>query len=168
MARIYNSDLTKELIEAAKIQTSFDKTPVEIADKVVPVMEVNPKLLRRSRILGSILNRTTTASNVAIVASSDYTNRKVFITGCCFTNTQDATSDNVDGSVSIIQDGATKYIPLWKKQTTTAGDKYGTHSFETPLAIDLNSAVSLTATFTAGTSSTSITIMGYVEDASRA
>lgn len=51
MAKITNSDLTHELVDGAKIQTAFDRVPNELAEKVVPVMEVNPKLLKNCTIL---------------------------------------------------------------------------------------------------------------------
>jgi hypothetical protein len=46
MAQIFNSELKKQLIDGAKLQTSKDVIPSQLADKVVPVMEVNPKLLK--------------------------------------------------------------------------------------------------------------------------
>ena len=51
MASIHNSDLTKELIEKAKLQTSHDSVPSQIADKVIPTLEVNPNLSRRTKIV---------------------------------------------------------------------------------------------------------------------
>jgi len=53
MATIYNSDLTKELVAGAKIQQSKELPPTQLAEKVVPVMEVNPKLLRVCNIVRS-------------------------------------------------------------------------------------------------------------------
>ena len=55
MATIYNSQLTKELVAGAKIQTSKEQAPTQLAEKVVPVMEVNPKLLRVCNIVRSTL-----------------------------------------------------------------------------------------------------------------
>jgi hypothetical protein len=46
MAHINNSELTNQMVESARIQLSNDKVPTELAEKVVPVMEVNPKLIR--------------------------------------------------------------------------------------------------------------------------
>lgn len=47
MSIINNSDLTKEIIAGAKTNIAVDTVPSQLADKVVPVMEVNPKLMRR-------------------------------------------------------------------------------------------------------------------------
>ena len=51
MAEIHNSDLSKELRDGAKLQTSRDVIPSQLAEKVVPVMEVNPKLLRETNYI---------------------------------------------------------------------------------------------------------------------
>lgn len=62
MATIYNSQLSQELTDGAKIQVSKDKIPTELAEKVIPVMEVNPKLFRRINVIkaGIALNVTGT------------------------------------------------------------------------------------------------------------
>jgi hypothetical protein len=43
-AKIYNSNLTKAIVDGAKLQISEGGIPSEIAEKVVPTMEVNPNL----------------------------------------------------------------------------------------------------------------------------
>ncbi len=52
MSQIHNSDLFKEFRDAAKSQ-GYD-IPTSTADKIVPVMEVNPKLLRRINIIKAV------------------------------------------------------------------------------------------------------------------
>ncbi len=44
-AIIYNSDVTKELRDGGKISLR-DAIPNQLAEKVVPVMEVNPKFYK--------------------------------------------------------------------------------------------------------------------------
>lgn len=51
MAEIHNSDLSKEIIDKAKLQLSFDKLPTQLAEKVVPTLEVNPDISRRRKII---------------------------------------------------------------------------------------------------------------------
>lgn len=53
MATIYNSDLTKGIQQDAKIQIGKESVPNQLAEKVVPVMETNPRLLRPIEILVS-------------------------------------------------------------------------------------------------------------------
>lgn len=43
MATINNGKIIKSIIDKAKIQTATDKVPNQLAEKVVPVMEVNPQ-----------------------------------------------------------------------------------------------------------------------------
>ncbi len=43
MAQIRNSDIQKRILEEAKLQASVDVIPTELADKILPVLNVNPK-----------------------------------------------------------------------------------------------------------------------------
>lgn len=59
MAQIYNSDLTKALVDGAKIQVSKEYPPQQLAEKVVPVMECNPALLRVINVAKYAASATT-------------------------------------------------------------------------------------------------------------
>lgn len=59
MAQIHNTDLFKELKDGGKIQQLHDVIPNQLAEKVVPVMEVNPKFFRRVNVVISSLSAGT-------------------------------------------------------------------------------------------------------------
>lgn len=93
-AKIYNSDLTKEIIDGAKLQLNEGNIPSEIAEKVIPVMEVNPNLLTRNNVIAS-RNATNTGTIYTIP-----TDRKFFLTGLFVSATSTAAGSNVM-SVSV-------------------------------------------------------------------
>jgi len=87
MANIHNSDLFKELKEGIKSQ-GFD-IPNQLAEKVVPVMEVNPKLLRRIvpfPIAADLSNQTVAT------AYTTSTTMDTYLSGFTFSYNKDATS----------------------------------------------------------------------------
>lgn len=161
MATIYNSDITKELRDGAKISLR-EAIPTQLAEKVVPVMEVNPKLLRRSTLIGDIDGRSATSNN--LVAINNKTNQDIFITDIEFTNYQDATSDNIKTIITAVLDGKSVNIFDRRKATTTAVNDFIFLSFHNPIKIDRATDVRYTHTFTAGASIFSIKIFGYIVD----
>jgi hypothetical protein len=159
--KIYNSDLTKELREGAKIQQGVDTTPSELADKVIPVMEVNPKILRRaSQIIG--FTRNTTATNVDLITPIN--GKQIFITALAVSNTQDVTSDNTRIAITANFFGITKDIYARRKTTLTASTTFDFIDFSNVLKLDENSSIKFTGAFTVGACSTDVIIFGYFAD----
>lgn len=161
MARIHNSDLHHEVQDGAKLQI-VDKAPIELADKIVPVMEVNPKLLRYSTMLGRINNRTTTATGITVLAAQP--NKDVVITGFYINYSQNAICDNTGTSLICYFRGVATELYQIRKQTTTAKDFNVYVNLSTPLLIDRNTAVTLTHIFAAGSSSIDVNLYGYFID----
>jgi hypothetical protein len=144
MATIYNSQLSKEIIEAARIQVNRDSVPNQIADKVVPVMEVNPKLLRLINIVETS-SKTTTG---ALTAYTTPTDREFYLKNVTFSIIKDATCDIATGviSLNVIRDGVSKGIIAIPLITLTAQSITITENFDTPIKIDKNTAISTTTT----------------------
>lgn len=162
MANIYNSELTKEIVEGAKLQLMRDSPPSQISDKIVVCMETNPKIVKESTVLAS-LNRSTTASAITIMPAN--VDNDVYITGITLGNLQDATSDNTSIGIVATVGGANRNIYLKRKTTLTAMSTVEFLSFSNPLKIDRNTPILLNLTFTAGTSNTDIVIYGFTLNA---
>lgn len=160
MATIYNSDLSKEILEGARVQLSRDKIPSEIAEKVVPVMEVNPKLLRRCDFIET--NSSTTSGTLTITTLP--TDKDIFITGF-----------NVNLIKDVANDGATGYLVLTVTQadfgakgliripiiTATAQSFSLSETLREPIKLARGSTITLTGTFTAGVMVRTASIFGY-------
>lgn len=157
---IYNSDLTKEIIEGAKLQLSRDKVPSELAERVLPVMEVNPRLLRR-------INVSTTASKTTTGSTTSYSvpaNGNFFLTNITFSLIKDATCDAATGDVNlnVVQDGETKKIIGIPILTTTAQSESITLNFAIPMKLDKSSTITNSATYTAGLMIRTVSLQGYL------
>jgi len=162
MATINNKDLTKELIDGAKIQLSFDDVPGRLASAVVPTMEVNPKLLKKTTYLGILSGRASTGSGILVYRGTD--DKKVNITNINIANVQDATSDNVLMSLKATINGVVRTIWTKRKATTTAVTTNDNLYFNPALKIDKNTDIIMDLLFTAGTSILDVSILGFLED----
>lgn len=92
MAKIYNSNLIKELIEGGKLQINSDFIPNQLAEKIVPVMEVNPALLRKTNLIKAA---TLTNNTTQTVWTTD-TIKDTYITSVCLAFIKDATATTTD------------------------------------------------------------------------
>lgn len=161
MATIYNSDLSNEIREGAKIQTSRDNIPSQLGQTVVPVMEVNPKLLRYVNFGGS--SSTGTSAGTASASAAD-PNNDFFVTGITIGIVKDATCDNGNGVVSgtVTISGLAMSLVSIPVLTLTAQSLVVSQSFNPPVKIDRNTAVRGSApTFTVGSCRFSISVAGF-------
>ena len=160
MAIIYNSEVTKNLIDSAKLATTREKTINQIADKIVPVLEVNPRL---TRILNICRSAAGTNSNLtAWTTPSDASN--FYLVGFTIHNTKNVTSDNASITVAAYIDGVQRTIYTLTGITLTASQSQAVVMLPFPVKIDRNTAITTTDTaHTAGTSVTSLNIWGYLE-----
>jgi len=163
VTQIYNSDLTKELREGAKIQSSADATPSKLGDTVVPVMETNPKLLRPCNNFASG-SRTTTANGVTFYTVP--AGKKLQINTVYISNMSDVTADNTSIFISVVDGSITSTILEIKKLSTTAFNFSTGLSFPKPLEFSSGTLVKITNIFTVGASTTAYSITGILIDLS--
>ena len=155
MVNINNSDLKKEL----KINIITDAVPTELGKTVVPVMEINPKLLRVCNIIeGTTLIGPTTFYTTPA-------NKDFYLTNAWITLT--AGDGGSTRSITCVLNNVTKTL-LNAYATHTWVDDGGNSNNSnlnctTPIKLDRNSAV--IATGTSGGGSGAVGIIGYtVED----
>ena len=162
-----NSDTTKELIEGGKLQV-VQGVPQTIANYIQPVMEVNPKLLRRITVIRD-LTRTTSGAGTIYTTPAD---REFYLVGYTLSYIKDAACDSATGSqvyIVVYQDGAIRSIGTLAGITLTAQTANITQSFFQPIKVDKNSTILLSGnTFAAGNLIKSASIFGYVVDNSNA
>lgn len=159
MAQIYNSDLTQELINGAKIQQNRDTVPNQIADKVVPVMEVNPKLLRRVNVI-----RHGYATNAA--TATIYTtpaDQEFYLTECCLSWVKDAGSDATTAYLTVNNDGVSgRRLLVLTGITGVATAQTMAVTFNPPILVDKNSSVVVNNNTATANVSAVGSIAGYV------
>lgn len=167
MAIIYNSDLTKELVAGAAIQQMRDSVPNQIAEKVVPTMEVNPFLLKKTNLIVNS-SKSTTGNGTVYTTLTD---RDTYLTGINLHMIKDVTCDTADGTacfVSFVQGGQTKYPVAISGITLTAQNESRVVLFANPVKLDRGSVVQISGTFTAGKMIRNATIFGYTVETNNA
>ena len=164
MAIIYNSDLSKELVDGAKIQQNIDSIPNQLADKVVPVMEVNPKILRKVNLIqtgASVSTGTVSTGSIAL-------GKNFFLTSIIATMIKDAACDVATGTLNIAttlyETNAATTIGTIPVITLTAASKDVIIDFARPVRLANGASLTLTGTFSLGIMVRGITAYGYTED----
>jgi len=98
MAQIHNTELFKELREGGKLQPLTQNIPSELAEKVVPVMEVNPKMLWT-------VNKCISESYSDSVGATIYTcpqNKDTYFVGGLITVSKDANATSIYSRITIV------------------------------------------------------------------
>jgi hypothetical protein len=162
MAQIHNTDLIKELKDGGKLQQLRDVIPSQLADKVVPVMEVNPKMLRRTNVMKALAKATSGTSTIYTTPSD----KDFFLTGAVLTLNKDAANDLATGTVNltVVQDGETKTIIAMPVITLTAQDKTLVCPIIYPAKLDRGSVIAVSGTFGAGVLNRVGIITGFIID----
>lgn len=159
MTKIYNSNLTKAIIEGAKLQTSTDKIPDELAEKVVPVMEVNPNLLRNINFVKRV-NIVNTATTTVYTTPTD---KDFYLTNAFLNFIKDALNTSVSTQLIITtEDSITDAIISFAQLTLTA--QVGNENVQFNPAIKLKRGSNITASaasVAAGNISMNVGFAGY-------
>lgn len=171
MATIYNSQLSKELIKAARLQTSKDTIPNQIADKVVPVMEVNPKLLRETNIIRRFGDSTNSTNN--ILYTTPATGSDFYLTGAILQFDAGVLCDTSTVTLSAIlyDSNATTTILDFRCRTAPADGifkKLIWYNFPHPIRIKRNSTILFSDNGTTANLTKACTIFGYLDEVSDA
>lgn len=155
MATIYQSDIVQKAVRGLKLAPSRDKIPNELADKILPVYELNDAydIITAG---GSSSSSSSTASILTASSTAD-----TYITSLMMSVDKDATSDSTDFSVNVVQNGAVRALGKIIMITLTATSKIISISFPRPVRIDKGSTVRIAATFTVGALSRSAAVTYY-------
>jgi len=162
-AKIYNSSLTRELVDGGKIAVSVDGIPSELAEKVVPVMEVNPKLLR----LNNIVESTFQATNGSVTLFTTPVDRDFFLTSVSIALVKDVACDLASGAIALsvtLPSGIVKSLIRLPVLALTAQSSELSLSFSQPIPLGKGSPIAISGTFTAGALSRSGSITGFTID----
>jgi len=158
MATIHNTDLTKELKEGAKLQQLRDVIPSQLADKVVPVMEVNPKMFRivNYNVAGAGTNSTSTS------LGTTPTDRDTFITGATLSFFKDITATTTFIRLNAtMENGLGIVLCSFGCVTLNIDGDAMTISFPNPVKLKRGSAITISASTNVGNFNAFGSVMGY-------
>jgi len=163
MVTINNSDVIKELRIATQLQQGREATPNNLSSQIVPVIEVNPKLLRTCNLV-----KTNAASGTSALFYTTPTNQDFYIVALEASFIKDAACDLATGVISVnctIDGAASQSLLKFSVLTLTAQNQTATISFPTPIKVDRNTTISMSrAATTAGLCYMSGTVIGYLVD----
>ena len=159
MVKINNSDLIKEVVNGAGIQSANDLVPNILGNTVIPVMETNPALLRRCEVVrSSSATNATTATIYTTPADQDF-----YLVSCQVSVIKDITSTSTYSRVNITINGASQAICMISSLTLTTQNQSVAQNFNPPIKIDRNTAIStVLASSTVGVKGNAANIYGYV------
>jgi hypothetical protein len=158
MVRINNSDAIQELRKAAQISGS-EAVPNFLSSSVVPVIEMNPRMLRVCNIVRSSQVSSTTGTLFTTPANQDF-----YLVSANFSLIKNVTADDANGntSLNVIIDGATVGVIRIPCLTLTAMQSNMSAVFPFPIKVDRNTAITITKNaITAGNSVICGSIAGY-------
>jgi hypothetical protein len=142
MVTINNSDLTKELVEGGKIAIAKEQVPTQLADKVVPVMEVNPKLFRRINISASI-----TADGTVYTTPS---NKEFYLTNISLSASNKTASQDSLCTMTVTPKGYPATVVCYTNFSTSAlndvGDGNMNVNFNVPMLLEKSTNLVLAST----------------------
>lgn len=160
MVTIYNSELKKELQEGAKTQSFKEIVPSQLADKVVPVMEVNPKLLRRINLVKTAeCNNATTATVYTTPSDKDF-----YLCGGNLSLIKDVTATSVRSGINFTSEGVGCVLLRIVGITLTVEQDTVSISLPYPVKVDRGTNITVTNSTNVGNVFSQGTIYGYIID----
>lgn len=159
-----NSNLTKEIIDVGKIQSSTDFTPSEFAEKILYVCDVNPK---HSRITNIVRNSApATSGTVTVYTTPSGAGQEFYLTSIQLGMTKDATCDAAIGSVQVTATigGISRGLIGIPILTTTAQSHVISITYKDPIKIDSNVAIAVSGSYSLGLMARYVTLHGFQVD----
>lgn len=156
MSKVNNPDVATSIREAAFLNEL--EIPQELSSQIVPVLEVNPKLQRRSNVV-----REATVSNAASGTVYTIPNGYTFyLTSCCFSIIKDATSTSIASKLNATVGGRASDIIQIVGFTLTPQDQAVTLSLISPIPIDGGTTISVIHGTAVANISARVSVHGYL------
>lgn len=161
MVTINNSTTIQELRQAAAIQAGKDAIPTNLSNQVVPVIEVNPKLLRICTLArrGSTLSNATSATVYTTPADKDF-----YLVGATLSMIKDVTSQSTLVTLTATVDGTSAALLVIKGLSLTIGAQTISNNWNFPIKIDRNTNITITSDSGVANIGASGIVQGYIVD----
>ena len=139
----------------------IDKVPNQLAEKVVPVMEVNPRFFRITDFFADgVLTNSTTGTITTVSAVKD-----TFITGADISFTKDATATTTYLNLKCYINGVNTTIATFLCTSLTADSQSKYIVFANPIKVDRGTVINVASSTNVANISFKAVVNGYtVED----
>jgi len=132
MAYIDNSETKKELNDAIRGNCVSNIATNKLSDTIVPVIDINPKLLRRSNVVKSGVLTNATTSTIYTVPSD----KEFYLVAAALAFIKDATATTTKIAINVTtDDGLTGDVLAVPSITLTASTGEISNSFPAPIKI---------------------------------
>ena len=151
-----NPEVIQELRNAAKIQPgSRESIPSNLSGSIVPILDVTPKNVKTARVMwGQAIN----ATGGTVLSASAFADFDVYIIGAQLAVIKDVTSTSTSSKLNVTINGLVTTLISLPGISLTPQTLSESISFNHPIKIDRNTAVSLANTTAVG----NVTLMGSV------
>ena len=135
MAKINNPLIIKKLIDEAKINTSLEKVPDQLAEKIIPTLNVNPEKIIQTK-------NTSTADTASATIYTTSLTKDTFLIGGQITLSKDVVSDATFSQITITPfSDSGKVLLILRYEPLTAGQFSETISLTHPLKLERGSSI---------------------------
>ena len=156
MGQIHNSETVNEAVLVVGSQTGNELPPKTYSNTVVPVMELNPKILAPINEVGQY-EGSTSNSTVYTTPSKG----KFYLTNVCLCSQSDATSTNTKTMVKVYMNGSQRIVFALHKRASSASLENGSTIFPgMGLLIDPNTDIKIQVGTVSGSQSFGCYIQG--------
>lgn len=157
MPQLKSFDAATALKKSAQLQEGVDEIPSEISKTIWPVIDITPRKHRIANIVRDT-GRSTTGTSTVYTTPTD---QDFFLTSAFVSGTSDATADNTFFAILATIDGVSRNLLKIYKTTLTAASISIPISYIFPIKIDRGTNISITTSFSVGTSTVEGGITGY-------
>lgn len=140
MSIIYNEEIMKKILRETRLQQLRDKIPNELADKILPTLNVNPD---KSIKITNALSSDATSANIKILS----TTKDTYIVGVELAVSKDAVSDSLQVAIRGEVFGLSPFnLTTMRLEPTTAAQNLNSYRvFPFPIKMKKGSTISLTS-----------------------
>lgn len=157
--QINNSTTIQELIKGAGLSSALG-VPNQIDNKVIPVLEVNPRLLRRI----TIVKRNEASNSTSATLYVTPTNQDFYIVACHLSVIKDVTATSAISKINVLIDGAAINLAEIRSFSLTVQDRGIFLYFHFPIKIDRGNTITVTNSTNVANVAASGTIYGYLDE----
>lgn len=138
MAKIFNTETIKRILDDAGIQTSADDVPTELARKVVPVLISNPTI--------TLKVKTGTASDAtSATIRTNSTTKRTFLFAVALSISKDVVNDSINSGINITPLGdSVAGIMKLRYEPTVAGNLHDFIVLPYPIELEKGTAINVT------------------------
>jgi hypothetical protein len=160
MGEIFNSDLKNNIIEGAYLKVGQDLPAPTLSNQVVPVMEVNPKLLRLTNFMKS--GNCVVINSGATILTTD-ANVDTYITDytACYGNSIDSQATAANLTFTTYE-GTARSVSIFTNTTGAINNQSISVNLKNPIKIKRGTDIKAQILGTAvGSSILTISLFGY-------